>query len=90
MRSQLVKSFMKVGGFILPSTFQHSRPGTDIHYGGTIRMSTLPNEFGTDFYGRLHKFKNVYCVDASILNKIPAAPHTFGMMANAHRIASTF
>lgn len=64
------------------------RPGQGFHIGGSLPMSRTPGRWFTDRLGRLANLPRVHVVDASILPGIPAAPISYTVMANAHRIAS--
>jgi choline dehydrogenase-like flavoprotein len=64
-------------------------PGGGWHIGGSFPMRAFPrSDLETDMLGRPFGWRNVYLVDGACLPSIPAAPSTFTMMANAHRIAS--
>ncbi|HAQ35137.1 MAG TPA: hypothetical protein DCQ53_07235 [Alphaproteobacteria bacterium] len=73
----------------LPMSFKVGRPGTDIHYGGTLpracaRTAGLP--LTTDGLGQLPGLSGLHVVDGSVLPRLTAHHPTLSMMANAHRI----
>ena len=51
-------------------------------------MAERPAAGQSDLLGRPQGAGRVHIVDASVLPAIPATTITFGVMANAHRIAS--
>lgn len=62
-------------------------PGNSQHFGCSLPMSaSADNNYQTDKYGKLNKFKNLRIIDASIFPNIPAPPFTLTIMANAARI----
>jgi choline dehydrogenase-like flavoprotein len=62
-------------------------PGRGFHCGGTFPMRTTPDRLETDILGRPTGFRRLHVVDATTFPSIPAAPITYTVMANAHRIA---
>jgi choline dehydrogenase-like flavoprotein len=63
-------------------------PGRGYHSGGAFPMRTQPGRFESDRWGRVHGFERVHAVDSTVFPSIPAAPITFTVAANAHRIGS--
>lgn len=73
---------------IAPATTIYVRPmGANIHYAGTIPMSTKKNNFTTSVYCQSHDFDNLYIVDGTTFPWLPAKNLTFTLMANAVRVA---
>lgn len=65
-----------------------SAPGKSYHYGGSFPHATDPREgLETDIQGRIHPWRNVHLVDASVFPTVSATTFTLTIMANAHRIA---
>lgn len=62
-------------------------PTWAFHHAATLPMKTSPLPLQTHVDGRLHGFKRVRIIDASVLPSLPAKNHSFTMMANASRIA---
>jgi choline dehydrogenase-like flavoprotein len=62
--------------------------GRGYHIGGSFPMRRAPGRLESDRWGRPYGFERVHAVDASVFPSIPAAPITFTVMANAHRIAA--
>jgi len=62
-------------------------PGRGNHLGGTFPMRDKPGDLECDTLGRPKGLSKIHIVDASVLPSIPATTITFGLMANAHRIA---
>lgn len=69
---------------------QLGQPGEGSHIGGTFPMRRIPGELETDILGRVAGMPRVHLVDASVFPSIPAATITLSVMANAHRIGSTY
>jgi hypothetical protein len=63
-------------------------PGGGYRSGGTFPMRAHPGSLDTDRWGSLQSLPGGHLVDASILPSVPAAPTSFTVMANAHRIAT--
>jgi choline dehydrogenase-like flavoprotein len=65
-----------------------SAPGKSYHFGGSFPHATDPKEGReTDLQGRVHPWRNVHLVDASVFPTVSATTFTLTIMANAHRIA---
>ena len=73
--------------FPIRTTLDANIPGRGNHIGGTFPMKDKPGELECDTLGRLKGLSRVHIVDASVQPSIPATTITFGVMANAHRIA---
>lgn len=71
----------RLGGYVLPGSVSSNRPGADAHYGATLPMGKI-----TDQYGKLPDTDSVFVVDGSVLPNLPAKHPTFSIMANADRI----
>lgn len=65
-------------------------PGGGNHSCGTFGMSDKPGAFQSDRLGIPNGFSRVHLVDSSVLPSIAGSTITLSVMANAHRIASTF
>jgi choline dehydrogenase-like flavoprotein len=65
------------------------KPGSDIHYAGTLPMRQSPGLGETDQYGEVQGLENVHVVDGASLSLLPEKSHTLTIMANADRIART-
>ena len=66
------------------------QPGRGFHSGGSFPMRLSPGAFESDRLGRPHGFTRVHAVDSAVFPTIPATTITFSVMANAHRIATTW
>jgi choline dehydrogenase-like flavoprotein len=79
----------RLGGMIplLPAA-RPGAPGSSFHVGASFPMAAAPNGASSDTLGRPLGMKHVHLIDASSLPAIPATTITFGVMANAHRIAA--
>ena len=86
-RSKLVKSYLSLGGIMLPKSFTIGEPGGDIHYSCTLPMRKSPRVGETDQNGQIFGLENVYAVDGSSLPALSEKSHTLTIMANADRIA---
>ena len=68
--------------------FHELRPGSSVHYGGSVRMHDDP-EFGVlDGWNRVHDVPNVAVADSSSFTTGPEKNPTLTAMALAHRAAS--
>ncbi|HEX3551358.1 MAG TPA: GMC oxidoreductase [Candidatus Elarobacter sp.] len=83
----LRREFGRLGATLLPGTSKLSRPGEEMHYGGTLPMRDDPRRGETDADGRLAGIDGVHVVDGAVLTSLPAKSHTMTIMANADRIA---
>ena len=72
----------------LTFALRHDAPGASFHVGSSLPMAERPADGQSDLLGRPRGAGRVHVVDASVLPAIPATTITFGVMANAHRIAS--
>jgi hypothetical protein len=66
------------------------KPGGGHHFGATFPMREKPGPFESDLVGRPHGFTRVHAVDSTVFPSIPATTITLTIMANAHRIGSTW
>ena len=73
---------------LLPLRVLRLSDGASIHYAGTLPSSADPDTPGTDGNGKVNATKNVFAVDSSSWNFLPAKGLTFTLMANARRIAN--
>ncbi len=73
--------------FPIRTALDASVPGRGNHLGGTFPMRDKPGNLECDTLGRIKGLSRIHIVDASVLPSIPATTITFGVMANAHRIA---
>jgi choline dehydrogenase-like flavoprotein len=67
-----------------------AKPGRGFHLGGAFPMRLKPGDFESDCLGRPTGFQRVHVVDSTIFPCIPATTITYSVMANAHRIASSY
>jgi choline dehydrogenase-like flavoprotein len=84
---RLSKKVWRSGIFPIGAALNADTPGRGNHVGGTFPMSDQPGHLECDTLGRPKGLSKVHIVDASVLPSIPATTITFGVMANAHRIA---
>lgn len=62
--------------------------GNGIHYGGTLPMNENPtSSYQTTTYGELSQDKDIFIVDGSCFDYIPATNYSLSVMANAMRIS---
>ena len=64
------------------------KDGASIHYAGTLPQGATNGSPGTDHAGRVSGTQNVFAVDGSGWNHLPAKGLTFTLMANARRLTS--
>lgn len=61
--------------------------GHAIHYAGTLPMTESPARYQCDPTGKLAGSQRVYIADSACFSSLPAKNMSFGMMANAMRVA---
>jgi len=84
---RVTKALRKLG-CIAPAATNYVRPmGANIHYTGTIAMSTKKIRFTTSEHCQSNDFDNLYIVDGTTFPWLPAKNLTFTLMANAVRVA---
>lgn len=76
----------RLGGVIMPGSFQVGQPGSDIHYAGTLPMRPLPDSGETTPDGELAGAPGVFVADAATFPALSPKPHTLTMMALADRL----
>ncbi len=76
------------GLWTLPMLIQKPATGHAIHYAGTLPMRERPGRYECDPTGRLSGTQRVYVADSASFSSLPAKNMSFGMMANAMRIAA--
>jgi choline dehydrogenase-like flavoprotein len=86
-RKVLRSSYLSMGAVMLPRSFTVGRPGSDIHYAGTLPMRRSPSRGETDAYGEVAGLKDLHVVDGACLSSLSEKSHTLTIMANADRIA---
>ena len=62
--------------------------GADMHYGGTVPMSSQARELTVTPDCRLRGTRAVYCADGSVFPSLPAKALTLTLMANAERVGT--
>ena len=72
---------------IVPGPFHELRPGSSVHYGGSVRMHADPAFGVLDRWNRLHDVPNVAVVDSSCFTTGPEKNPTLTAMAIAVRAA---
>jgi choline dehydrogenase-like flavoprotein len=82
----LRNAYRKLGTILLPMSFTSGRPGSDIHYSGTLPMKMTPTLGETNQYGELYGLPNIHIVDGACLPILSEKSHTMTIMANANRI----
>jgi choline dehydrogenase-like flavoprotein len=87
-RERLRALFASAGiGLAVPGPFHELRPGSSVHYGGSVRMHVNP-EFGVlDGWNRVHDAPNVDVADSSCFTTGPEKNPTLTAMAIAARAA---
>ncbi|MDB5894049.1 MAG: 4Fe-4S ferredoxin [Rhodoferax sp.] len=85
-RSDLARAWWRLGAWMLPGSFTAGRPGSDIHYAGTLPMTPEPVAGQTSTAGEVHGLPGVFVVDGACLPALPEKSHTLTLMANADRI----
>lgn len=87
---RLVARAQSLGGLLpLRPAARPGAPGSSFHVGASVPMAANPTAGQSDTLGRPSGLSRLHLIDASSLPAIPATTITLGVMANAHRIAST-
>jgi len=86
--SNLLSPLRLIGLWTHPSLIRQSIMGHAIHYAGTLPMKRSPKLYQCYPSGRLFGTRHVYIADSASFSDLPAKNMSFGMMANAMRIAS--
>lgn len=79
-------SFLKLGALLLPRSFSIGRPGSDIHYTGSLPMTADPVPGQTNSLGEVFGLPGVHVVDGACFPILTEKSHTLSIMANADRI----
>lgn len=74
-------------GLDIPGPFHEPRPGSSVHYGGSIRMHANPEFSVLDGWNRVHDVPNVVVADSSCFTTGPEKNPTLTAMALATRAA---
>ena len=72
--------------FMIPFIYKIFKPGSDIHYAGSLPMRKYPNDLECDMFGELKGYKNFFISDASSMPNLPGKGHSFNMMVNSYYI----
>ena len=87
-RQRLPEVFADAGMTLtLPGPFHELRPGSSVHYGGSVRMHTDPRHGVLDASNRVHDARNVVVCDSSSFTTGPEKNPTLTAMALAARAA---
>ena len=87
-RQRLREVFADVGlGLTIPGPFHELRPGSSVHYGGSVRMHADPRHGVLDGSSRVHDVRNVVVCDSSSFTTGPEKNPTLTAMALAARAA---
>ena len=81
----LKKAFLAEKYYLIPFTKKLSKPGEDIHLGGTLPASNLEESF-SDFNGELKAMPNFFITDSSSLSFLAAKGQSFTAMAQSSLI----
>ena len=83
---KLRKAYWGIGAVLLPGSFTIGRPGSDIHYAGTLPMRKSPTLSQTSPHGEVEGLDGIFVVDGACLPMLSEKSHTLTIMANADRI----
>ncbi|OGQ45958.1 MAG: hypothetical protein A3I05_05030 [Deltaproteobacteria bacterium RIFCSPLOWO2_02_FULL_44_10] len=79
--------FRRLGCWMPKKKMLQPKPGSGIHYAGTIPMSKERDILCIDSKGASFAYPNLYVIDGSGFPTLPSKSITFSLMANATRIA---
>ncbi len=85
----LLAALRSLGLWTHASLIQQPPTGHAIHYAGPLPMRAQPAAWQCGPDGRLHGTRRVFIADSASFPTLPAKNMSFGMMANAMRIAAT-
>lgn len=87
---RLVSATSSLGIIPVVPQISLSAPAKSYHFGGTFPHARAPVAGSqSDLLGRVHPWRHIHLVDASVFPTVPATTFTLSIMANAHRIART-
>jgi choline dehydrogenase-like flavoprotein len=84
----LFRFMRRLGAWTHPSLVVRVPTGHAIHYAGTLPMQREPGRYQCAPDGRLQGTRSVYVCDSASFTRLPAKNMSFGMMANAMRVAA--
>ncbi|MCX6029776.1 MAG: FAD-binding protein [Chloroflexi bacterium] len=84
----LLRRLRSVGLWTHPMLIYKPVTGHAIHYAGTLPLRETPGRYECDPSGKLSETQRVYIVDSACFSTLPAKNMSFGMMANAMRVAT--
>lgn len=83
----LFRFFRRLGAWSHRSLAVQVPMGHAVHYAGTLPMREDPGRYQCTPQGRLHGTRRVFVADSASFSGLPAKNMSFGMMANAMRVA---
>jgi len=83
----LMRFLRRLGTLTLPQLGVRVPTGHAVHYTSTLPMKSDPRQYQCYPNGRLFGSRSVYIADSAGFTSLPAKNMSFGMMANAMRIA---
>ena len=86
VRKKIMKGFRSLNAVMIPGSFQTAKPGSDIHYTGTLPMQENPRICQTKGTGEVYGTEGLYVVDGACLPSSSEKAHTLTIMANADRV----
>ena len=89
VRKRLGAAWRRYGALLAPGGFRLLAPGEDAHYGATVPMRESPRRHEAGANGEVRGLPGVFVVDGAALTALPPKAHTFTIMANATRIATS-
>jgi len=88
--AKVSKASRYLGGRPLSFKTEITAPGKSYHAGASFPMASKPEGLQSDILGRPVGMTRTHLIDASCFTNIPATNVTLSVMANAHRIGTTF
>jgi choline dehydrogenase-like flavoprotein len=83
---RLSRAFRRLGAWMLPGSYVAGAPGADLHYAGTLPVSSAPRAHECGLDGELAGLPGIHVVDGAALPVLPAKAHTLTILANADRV----
>jgi nucleoside-diphosphate-sugar epimerase len=85
VEKRILRAFRSLG--LIPLSKQNLKPGSVVHYAGTLPFDDGRFPYSLQSGGRLRDSQRVYVADGSGFKYLPANGLTFTLMANAHLVA---
>ncbi len=91
VKRKINESLKNLNMYVVPSIGKIARPGSDIHYAGTLPIDDkVTTKLFCNSFGKLNGHKNFHVIDASLLKTLPGKPHTLHALAQTIIVTREF